>query len=141
MDMDVGQQGMGEVLIRFLNGPLAEQRLPLKTPVITIGRDPQNDIVVPDPRVPRKHACIRWQRGLWQIENLSQTSYVAVNQQRTARGILQNESVIHLGSEISFVFLMQPQLAGGMYAPATPEQVARTPILPAPELMAQVPRV
>src|SRR5215472_6804043 len=95
--MEVGQQVAGEALIRFHNGPLAGQRLQLKPPVVTIGRDPQNDIIVSDPRVSRKHASIHWQQGLWQIENLSQTSYIAVDQQRTERSVLQNNSIVHLG--------------------------------------------
>ncbi len=140
--MEVGRQLTNEAIIKFLNGPLAGQRLELKYPVITIGRDPQNDIVVSDPRISRKHACIRWQRGLWQIENLSQTSYVAIDQQRTVRGLLQNNAVVHLGSEINFVFTVQPSAPGGMYAPAPlPGQVAPTPIIPAPELLGPLPRI
>jgi ABC transport system ATP-binding/permease protein len=139
--MEVGQQLAGEALVQFLNGPLAGQRLQLKPPVITIGRDPQNDIVVSDPRISRRHACIRRQRGLWQIENLSQVSYIAIDQQRTARGILQDNTVIHLGSEISFVFTVQSSAAGGLYAPQMPGQAAPTPIIPTPELLGPLPRI
>ncbi|HXR64617.1 MAG TPA: FHA domain-containing protein [Ktedonobacteraceae bacterium] len=139
--MEVGQQLAGEALVQFLNGPLAGQRLQLKPPVITIGRDPQNDIVVSDPRISRRHACIRRQRGLWQIENLSQASYIAIDQQRTAHGILQNNTVIHLGSEISFVFTVQSSAASGLYASQMPGQAAPTPIIPAPELPGPLPRI
>jgi ABC-type multidrug transport system ATPase subunit/pSer/pThr/pTyr-binding forkhead associated (FHA) protein len=139
--MEVGEQVAGEAIVKFLNGPLAGQRLALKPPVITIGRDPQNDIVVSDPRVSRRHASIRWQRGLWQIENLSHTSYIAIDQQRTARGHLENNAVVHLGSEISFVFTFQPIASHGPYAPYMHEQGATTPIIPASELLRRVPRV
>ncbi|HEY0756820.1 MAG TPA: FHA domain-containing protein [Ktedonobacteraceae bacterium] len=139
--MDVAQQGAGETVIKFANGPLAGQRLPLRPPVITIGRDPQNDIVVSDPRISRKHACIRWQHGLWQVENLSQTSYVAVDQQRVARSMLQNNSVVHLGSEINFVIMLPQPVAGGMYASRLPGQAAITPMLPGVDLLAQMPRI
>jgi ABC-type multidrug transport system ATPase subunit/pSer/pThr/pTyr-binding forkhead associated (FHA) protein len=140
--MEVGQQLAGEATLKFLNGPLAGQRLQIKPPVITIGRDPQNDVIVTDPRISRKHACIRWQRGLWQVENLSQTSYIAVDQQRTALGILQNNSVVHLGSEISFVFLVPQSVPGGLYAPQpTPGSSAPTPLIPARELVTPLPRI
>ncbi|HEY3993123.1 MAG TPA: FHA domain-containing protein, partial [Ktedonobacteraceae bacterium] len=139
--MEVGQQVAGEAIIKFLNGPLTGQRLQLRPPVMTIGRDPQNDIVVSDPRISRRHASIRWQRGLWQIENLSQTSYIAVDQQRTERGILQNNTVVHLGSEISFVFSVQSAVPGGLYAPQMPFSVAPTPIIPASELLGPLARI
>ena len=140
--MEVGQQVAGEAIIKFLNGPLAGQRLQLKPPAITLGRDPQNDIVVSDPRISRRHASIRWQRGLWQIENLSQTSYIAIDQQRTARGVLQHNTVVHLGSEISFVFTVPPSTQGGLYSPQMLGQMAApTPIIPAFELLGQPPRV
>ena len=139
--MEVGQQLAGEAIVTFLNGPLAGQRLPLKPSAITIGRDPQNDIVVSDPRISRRHASIRWQRGLWQIENLSQTSYVAIDHQRMARGILKNNNTVHLGSEISFVFAVQQAASGGLYAPPMPGQVSATSILPAPQLLEPMARI
>lgn len=139
--MEVGQQVAGEAVIKFHNGPLAGQRLPLKFPVVIIGRDPQNDIVVSDPRISRRHASLRYRQGLWYIENLSQASYIAVDQQRSERSVLQNNSVIHLGSDISFVLTMLPSVPGGMYAPAPlPGQAAPTPIIPASELLGNLPR-
>lgn len=136
------QQLASEAVIKFLNGPLAGQRLQLKLPVITIGRGQQNDIVVSDPRISRKHACIRQQRGLWQVENLSQTSYIAIDQQRTVQGILQHKSVVHLGSEISFVFFLQHPVPGGMYTSAPPpDQPAPTPLIPTRELMTPLSRM
>jgi ABC transport system ATP-binding/permease protein len=49
--------------------------------------------------------------GSWTIENLSQSSYVAINQQRTLQGILQHNSVVSLGGDISFVFLVRQPVA------------------------------
>jgi len=109
--LDAEQKPLGEIAIRFLSGPLAEKIIYIQKPVTTIGRDKQNDIIVFDQRVSRRHACIRQLNGSWIIENLSQSSYVAINQQRTPQGILQHNSVVSLGDNISFVFLVRQPVA------------------------------
>lgn len=123
MRLEAEQKPLGEIAIRFLNGLLAEKIIYIQKLVTTIGRDRQNDIVVLDPTVSRHHACIRWLNGSWTIENLSQSSYVAINQQRTQQGILQHNSVVSLGENISFVFLVQ-------------QPVARSPLGPQPTIPA-----
>ena len=57
--MEIEQKSVGGVAIRFLSGPLVEKTITILKPVTIIGRDPQSDIVVFDPRVSRRHACIR----------------------------------------------------------------------------------
>jgi ABC-type multidrug transport system ATPase subunit len=96
-----------ESKIRFLSGPLTEQVINLPDSEIFIGRDTQNYICVQDPKVSRRHARIYRQGDSWVIENLSQTSYVAVNQQRVKQSVLQNNAVVKLGESTSFVFLIQ----------------------------------
>jgi ABC-type multidrug transport system ATPase subunit len=96
-----------ESKIRFLSGPLTEQVINLPDSEIFIGRDTQNYICVQDPKVSRRHARIYRQGDSWVIENLSQTSYVAVNQQRVKQSVLQNNTVVKLGESTSFVFLIQ----------------------------------
>jgi ABC transport system ATP-binding/permease protein len=136
--------------IRFLSGPLAEKIISIQKPVTLIGRDGQNDIVIHDPRVSRRHACIRWLSGSWTIENLSQTSYVTINQQRAQQGVLQHNSVVSLGGNISFVFLVQQPVAQPLQPsatelaieyPAFPQSPMESPLpaTPAPRLPANVP--
>src|SRR5262249_48587393 len=59
------------------------------------------------PKVSRRHARIYRQGDAWVIENLSQTSFVAVNQQRIRQSVLQHNAVVKLGENTSFVFLIQ----------------------------------
>ena len=101
---------------------------------MTLGRDKQCDIILDNPRISRQHASLRWQRGLWMIENLSQTSYVVVDKLRTTQSVLQHNNVVQLGSEVSFVFLIQQPVAGGLYS-SQPGGMSATPIIPAPELL------
>ncbi len=105
--MDIEQKPLTDIAIRFLAGPLEGKIIPLKQSVIVIGRDPTSDIIVLDQRVSRRHACIRWQGESWTIENLSQTSFIALNQQRVQQGTLGHNSIVQIGEGVSFAFLTQ----------------------------------
>jgi ABC-type multidrug transport system ATPase subunit len=127
--MAVEQKRASGIAIRFLTGPLAEKTILIQKPVTTIGRDERNDIVVLDARVSRHHACIRWQDNSWIVENLSQTNYVTIDQQQISQGILRHNSVVSLGKNISFVFLVSEPTV------QTPQQLpAQQPSGPAPTL-------
>ncbi|HYX48370.1 MAG TPA: FHA domain-containing protein, partial [Ktedonobacteraceae bacterium] len=101
--MEIEQKSAGGVAIRFLSGPLVEKTISIQKPETIIGRDPQSDIIVFDPRVSRRHACISMVNGSWSIENLSQSSFITINQQQVQHGILQNNNVVGLGENTSFV--------------------------------------
>jgi ABC transport system ATP-binding/permease protein len=99
----------GIAIIRFLNGPLADKSISIQNATTSFGRGTQNDVVVLDPSVSRQHAKIYWRNGVWTIENLSPSNYVAVNKQRVnQQSILQNNSIVSLGGTIQFVFHLQP---------------------------------
>ncbi len=108
--MEIEQKSATGIAIRFLSGPLVEKTISIQKPVTIIGRDPQSDIVVFDPKVSRRHACIRMMNGTWSIENLSQSSYITVNQQQIRQGTLLHNTVVGLGENTSFVFLVQQPL-------------------------------
>src|ERR1051326_8485795 len=94
--------------ITFLSGSLAGQSFEVAKPEVTIGRESTNDIVVPgDPRVSRNHARLRWENGIWTIENLSQQNVISVNQEPVYRTVLQDNQVITLGQVTKFVFHVQ----------------------------------
>jgi ABC transport system ATP-binding/permease protein len=110
--MEVEQKFVGDVTIRFLSGPLADKIIAIQKMTTTIGRDKQNDIVMSDQSVSRYHACIRWLNDSWTIENLSQSSYVAIDQQRIIeQSVLQHNSVVNIGDNVSFAFLLQAPAA------------------------------
>lgn len=109
--MEIEQNPSERPALQFLSGPLAEKVIQVQKPVIAIGRDRQNDIVVLDQSVSRHHARIVWKQDSWIIENISQSSFIAIDQQRTQQGILQHNKVVRLGENISFIFLLpQPSL-------------------------------
>ncbi len=127
--------------IYFLNGPLAEKNISIQKPVITIGRDRQNDIVVLDQSVSRNHACIRWQQNAWTIENISQSNVITIEQQRVQQGILQHNNVVEIGESIRFIFLVSqpavslPQAYIGYTTIATEQSMVPVE----PELLASIP--
>ncbi len=133
--MKVEQETGSEVVIRFLSGPLTNKSILIQNSVIAIGRDRQNDIVVLDQGVSRNHARISRLNGSWMIENLSQSSYIAINQQRIERqSVLHHNSVVQLGTDTSFVFLVQQSTLEQKPSPSDFQTVSYTPPSTSPEL-------
>src|SRR6516164_2059018 len=83
--------------IRFLTGPLMGRTFQLSKPIITIGRDSSNDIVITDPKVSRFHVRLLWNNASWSIEKLSQTSTVFLNQERVQQSVIYDNSIVGLG--------------------------------------------
>lgn len=69
--------------------------IPLQKPVLSIGRALNNDIVIPDTRVSRQHAQLRFRFGRWIIYDFDSTGGTWVNK------IMVQESVLHSGDVIS----------------------------------------
>lgn len=105
--MEAEQHSTDETQIRFLCGPLAERTISIQKAVTTLGRDSKNDIVILDPGISRNHACLSWKNGLWTIKNLSPNNYISINKQRTQEGILHHNSVVGLGHDTTFIFIIQ----------------------------------
>ena len=74
---------------------------------MTIGREKNNDIVVPDINVSRQHAEIRQEaNGAWVIEDLGSTNGTFVNGRRIKRAPLKDADMLVLGtSKLEFQIL------------------------------------
>ena len=75
---------------------------------ITIGRAPENDLVITQDfpgweTVSRSHARVYRQAGHWIIEDLDSTNGVYVNERRTGRNLLRDGWRLGIG-EVEFVF-------------------------------------
>ncbi|MBI4497654.1 MAG: FHA domain-containing protein [Chloroflexi bacterium] len=57
---------------------LAGKRYPLEA-VSSIGRDPDNTVMIPDPRVSARHARLVWRNGQWWVEDLGSTNGTLLN--------------------------------------------------------------
>lgn len=70
---------------------------------VLIGRDPQNDVVLDDRRVSRKHAEVRLRLGRYTLYDLQSTNGTYVNGRRVAERVLDDGDKISIGGlEIVF---------------------------------------
>jgi len=101
--MDAEPESAGAWELVFLSGPLAGQTIPIAPPLVTLGRDEANDIVIRDDlKVSRLHARLRWSADHWRVENVSRSSFVLVDGQREPTADLAEGVVAHLGDDTSF---------------------------------------
>src|SRR5438067_22841 len=64
------------------SGGLMGQRLPVKTPVVNLGRADYNDIVLPDPSISTSHAKLQRREGVWVLVDLDSTNGTFVEGER-----------------------------------------------------------
>src|SRR5580658_3478973 len=62
-----------------------------------VGRDPQSDIVLADPRVSWEHAVLRHQDGGWLLEDTGSTNGTFVDSQRVRQVTIAADCFIRLG--------------------------------------------
>lgn len=80
-----------------LDGALAGQRFAVPPTGLTIGRETDNQLVVPDLSVSRHHARIAHEQGALVVYDLNSTNGVFVNEQRVSRQALKPGDVVRFG--------------------------------------------
>jgi pSer/pThr/pTyr-binding forkhead associated (FHA) protein len=68
----------------FRSGELKGRRLPVKVPVVNIGRGEYNDIVIADPSVSTMHAKLQRREAIWILTDLGSTNGTFVEGERLA---------------------------------------------------------
>ena len=89
--------------IYVIDGPITGMEFSLKGDVTTVGRSPENDIVISDIGVSREHAKFVRKQGKTFVVDLSSLHGVFVNGNKIARGReteLTEESVIRIGNTV-----------------------------------------
>ncbi|HLI26083.1 MAG TPA: FHA domain-containing protein [Chloroflexota bacterium] len=92
--------------LAFRNGPWAGRRWELQANgALTIGRSPENHLVLDHPSVSRHHARLQQQDGRWRVEDLGSRNGTWVNGEAVSGGarVLRPGDVVRLG-EIEAVF-------------------------------------
>jgi pSer/pThr/pTyr-binding forkhead associated (FHA) protein len=69
----------------------------LDRPRVTIGRDVDNMIQLPNEKVSKHHAVIRQTKGGWSIEDLKSRNGIYVNGKRTERTDLNEQDQVKIG--------------------------------------------
>ena len=141
--MDVVNRSPGLGSIRFLTGPLAGSIFQISKPVIAIGREPTNDIVISDPSVSRQHArMVLNNGGGWSIEKLALQNIVTVNQRDVQQAAISDRDTIGLGTGTTFLFLApSPQFTADQHAaaPLSPQPSPAVQLQPTPRQSLQPP--
>ena len=93
--------------LTFLSGPLTDRVFSITKSITTIGRDRSNDIHIPDQNVSRFHASLLYNNdNTWNIENLSQTNTITVDQKEKEQSVLFHKNIVGLGEVTTFLFLL-----------------------------------
>ena len=101
--IQIGAQAYGSYL-EITGGNLPPSNVPLSDN-FTIGRSSQNSLQIPDPRVSRMHARIRYAQGAWFIQDQDSAAGTYVNGQPVQAGRLNPGDQIVIGST-TMVFWM-----------------------------------
>ena len=71
--------------------------IPLKTPEITLGRHPNNTVVLNHPQVSSHHARLIQEDGAYRIVDLNSTNHVYVNSLLTTSQLLKRDDEVRIG--------------------------------------------
>ena len=122
----------GAAFASFLvrSGGLMGQRLPVKTPVVNLGRADYNDIVLPDPSISTSHAKLQRREGVWVLVDLDSTNGTFVEgEQVKGEAPLGPGAMVRLG-DVQLLFEPVDEKQGVLKGGGT--QVLRAPHSPAP---------
>jgi len=87
----------GALTLVGLEGTLAGQRIPIPPTGLTIGREQDNTLIIPDPSVSRHHARIAVEGGETVLYDLGSTNGTFVNTMRITRHVLRRGDVVRFG--------------------------------------------
>lgn len=87
-------------------GPMPDKRYDITAVTSTIGRSPQNEIVINDPEMSRRHAQIVQQGEIFAVSDLGSTNGTFVNGQRLGSEpfALQPGQAVNMGSGVRLVY-------------------------------------
>jgi pSer/pThr/pTyr-binding forkhead associated (FHA) protein len=86
---------LASLLVR--NGSLKGRRLPVKVPLVNIGRAEFNDVVIADPSVSTSHAKLQRRDDIWMLSDLGSTNGTFVEGER-----LSGEVALGPGTTVKF---------------------------------------
>lgn len=93
---------LATILVR--TGALKGNRLPIRVPVVNIGRADYNDLVIPDDSVSSAHAKLQRREGIWILTDLGSTNGTVVDGEKvTGEAVLSPGATVRLG-EVGLLF-------------------------------------
>ncbi|HEU0002798.1 MAG TPA: FHA domain-containing protein [Ktedonobacteraceae bacterium] len=128
--MDVVNRSQDLSSISFITGSMAGRTFPISKSVITIGREPKNDIVLSDQTVSREHARLVNTNGQWSIEKLAPTNTITVNKREVQSSPINDRDEISLGGVITFLFHAAPASSSDMHGAIAAPPSYNQPVVP-----------
>jgi ATP-binding cassette subfamily B protein len=83
---------------------IKEHQLVPTKPLLTVGRLSGNDVQIPNQRVSRLHARIRWVNGAWMIEDADSVNGLIYEGNRVERHILTNGDCIYIAPKVAILY-------------------------------------
>jgi pSer/pThr/pTyr-binding forkhead associated (FHA) protein len=93
---------LGSFLVR--NGPLKGRRLPIKVPMVNIGRADYNDIVFADPSVSTSHAKLQRRDDVWVLNDMDSTNGTFVENDRVSGDVALSPGTTLRFGEVSVLW-------------------------------------
>ena len=131
MTADAQQQGTW--YLRTVRGSMPGQSFAIDRSVVTVGRDPINDIAIDEPSVSRQHAQLAYQDGWFYVQDSGSANGIVVNGVRIdgPQRIAPGQEVV-LSRDVAFVLEWVPgpqQTAAMEYASdaTSPQDLYNTP--------------
>lgn len=109
-----GDPGSQPVLVQLEDGTITDAFL-LQSETISLGRSTDNDIIIQQIDISRKHVTFTWQNGRYYIEDLSSRNGTFVNGERLkGRLELHHSDVIQLGASVRLHLIFRADLPPDM---------------------------
>ncbi|TBR19765.1 FHA domain-containing protein [bacterium] len=104
---------MPKLLLKFNAAVIKE--IPLDKPALTVGRKPDNDVVIDNPAISSHHCKVVMKGDTYYVEDLESTNGTFVNEKRIVKSGLHDQDVIGVAKH-ALVFVddrAKPEEAGG----------------------------
>ncbi|MEK6549213.1 MAG: FHA domain-containing protein, partial [Nitrospirota bacterium] len=108
---------MAKIFLKFNEQVLKE--IPLENPQLTIGRKPDNDLVIDNPAVSGHHARVVQEEGGFFIEDLGSTNGTFINDAKVQKQKLKNTDCIKVGKH---ALIFQDEVAPPPPPPPPPKE-------------------
>ena len=115
---------MPKLLLKF-NAAVIKEVL-MEKGSLTVGRKPENDIVIDNPAISGHHCRLTLEGGGYYVEDLESTNGTFVNEKRIKKSGLHHNDVVGLAKH-ALVFLNEAELAESASAPSSDATVVLTP--------------
>jgi hypothetical protein len=111
-----------DVMLTILSGPETGVGYKVVGQTVTIGRAPENDVVLQDSKSSRTHAQIEFREGAYWIKDLGSQNGILINGANVREGILRPGDQVTVGSTLMRFGPAQPL---GLVAPLSPSPLSK----------------